>query len=67
VEREAQRRTNDIAMRAARQGMPEDEIMKNQEEIVNTATQQAKQSVKVSFILEEIATKEQLQVGGRSS
>ena len=62
VEREAQRRTNDIAMRAQRQGMAEDEIMKNQEEIVNTATQQAKQSVKVSFILEEIAKKENLQV-----
>jgi trigger factor len=62
VEREAQRRTNDIAMRAQRQGLAEDEIMKNQEEIVNTATQQAKQSVKVSFILEEIAKKENLQV-----
>ncbi|MDB6137972.1 MAG: Trigger factor [Verrucomicrobiaceae bacterium] len=63
VEREAQRRTNDMAMRAAKNGMAQDEIMKHQDEIVNAASQQARQNVKVSFILEEIAKKENLTVG----
>jgi trigger factor len=63
VEREAQRRTNDMAMRAAQNGMQQEEIMKHQDEIVNTATQQARQNVKVSFILSEIAKKENLSVG----
>ena len=63
VEREAQRRTNEMAMRAANNGMAQDEIMKHQEEIVNAASQQARQNVKVSFILGEIAKKENLTVG----
>ena len=63
VEREAQRRTNEMAMRAARNGMEQDEIMKHQDEIVNAASQQARQNVKVSFILEEVAKKENLTVG----
>ncbi|MDB6119921.1 MAG: trigger factor, partial [Verrucomicrobiaceae bacterium] len=63
VEREAQRRTNEMAQRAAKNGMQQDEIMKHQDEIVNAASQQARQNVKVSFILEEIANKENLQVG----
>lgn len=63
VEREAQRRTNDMAMRAAKNGMEQEEIMKHQEEIVNAATQQARQNVKVSFILGEIAKKEGITVG----
>ncbi len=61
VDREAQRRTNDLAIRAARQGMSNEEIMKHQDEIVNSATQQARQSVKVSFILEQVAAKENIQ------
>lgn len=61
VDREAQRRTNDLAIRAARQGMSNEDIMSHQDEIVNNATQQARQSVKVSFILEEVATKENIQ------
>jgi trigger factor len=58
VDREAQRRTNDMAMRAMRQGMDQDALMQHQDEIVNAATQQARQSVKVSFILEEVAKAE---------
>jgi len=65
VEREAQRRTNEMAMRAAKNGMEQDEIMKHQDEIVNAASQQARQNVKVSFILEEIAKKENLTVGNQ--
>ncbi len=62
VEREAQRHANDMAMKAARQGMPEDEILKHQDEILNTASTQARQNVRVSFILEEVAKKENLTV-----
>ncbi len=62
VNREAQRRTNDIAMRAMQQGISQEELVKQQEEILSSATQQAHQSVKVSFILEQIAKKEGLTV-----
>ena len=62
VNREAQRRTNDIAMRAMQQGISQEELVKQQEEILSSATKQAHQSVKVSFILEQIATKEGLTV-----
>lgn len=62
VEREAQNRANDLAMRAARQGMAEDDILKHQDEILNTASQQARQNVRLSFILEQIAQKENLEV-----
>jgi trigger factor len=62
VEREAQNRANDLAMRAARQGMPEEDILKHQDEILNTASQQARQNVRLSFILEQIAQKENLTV-----
>jgi trigger factor len=58
VNREAQRRTNDIAMRAMQQGVPQEELIKQQDEILSSATQQARNSVKVSFILGEVARKE---------
>ncbi len=60
VDREAQRRTNDMAMRAMRQGMDQEALMQHQDEIVSAASQQARQSVKVSFILEEIAKAEEI-------
>ena len=63
VNREAQRRTNDIAMNAMRQGMAQDAIMAAQEQIVSAATQQARQNVKVGFILSEVAKREKLTVG----
>ncbi len=62
VNREAQRRTNDIAMNAMRQGMAQEAIMGAQDQIVSAATQQARQGVKVNFILGEIARKENLPV-----
>jgi trigger factor len=62
VNREAQRRTNDIAMNAMRQGMEQDRIMEVQDQIVSAATQQARQNVKVSFILGEVAKREKLTV-----
>ncbi len=65
VNREAQRRTNEIAMRAMQQGIGEDELVKQQDEILNSATNQARQNVKVSFILEQIAKKEALEVPGQ--
>ncbi len=58
VNREAQRRTNDIAQRAMQQGISQEELMKQQDEILSSATQQARQSVKVTFILEQLARKE---------
>lgn len=65
VNREAQRRTNEIAQRAMQQGIGEEELIKQQDEILNSATNQARQNVKVSFILEQIAKKEQLEVPGQ--
>lgn len=62
VNREAQRRTNDIAMNAMRQGMGQDAIMQAQDQIVSAATQQARQNVKVSFILGEVAKREKISV-----
>ncbi|MCA1964137.1 MAG: trigger factor [Prosthecobacter sp.] len=62
VNREAQRRTNDIAMRALQQGVPQEELIKQQDEILSSATQQARNSVKVSFILSEVAKKENISV-----
>ncbi len=63
VNREAQRRTNDIAMNAMRQGMAQEAIMEAQDQIVSAATQQARQNIKVSFILGEVAKKEKITVG----
>ncbi len=63
VNREAQRRTNDTAMRAMQQGVSQEELLKHQDEILGNATQQARQGVKVRFILEQVAKKEGLVVG----
>jgi len=65
VNRAAQRRTNDIAQRAMRQGVSTDELVNQQEAILNSATQQARQDVKISFILEEVAKAEKLEVEER--
>jgi trigger factor len=62
VNREAQRRTNDIAVNALKQGLPEHSLLEQQDNILNAATQQAKHTVKVSFILSEIAKKEHITV-----
>ncbi len=65
VNREAQRRTNEIAQRAMQQGIGEEELVKQQDDILNSATNQARQNVKVSFILEQVAKKEALEVPGQ--
>ena len=62
VNREAQRRTNDIAMNALRQGMNQENIMAVQDQIVSAATAQARQNVKVRFILSEVAKRERIKV-----
>lgn len=62
VNREAQRRTNEMAIRAMQQGLSQEELLKHQDEILGSATHQARQSIKVSFILEQIAKKESLEV-----
>ncbi len=62
VNREAQRRTNEIANQAVQNGMDNEALMQHQDEILNTATQQARNNVKVSFILEEVAKAENLSV-----
>lgn len=62
VNREAQRRTNDMAMRAMQQGVAQEELVAQQEQILSSAMQQASSSVKVSFILGEVARKESLSV-----
>jgi trigger factor len=62
VNRAAQRRTNEIAQNALRQGVNESELVNQQEAILNTATQQARQNVKISFILSEVARAENLSV-----
>jgi trigger factor len=62
VNRAAQRRTNEIAQNALRQGVNEAELVNQQEAILNTATQQARQNVKISFILSEVAKAENLSV-----
>ncbi|WP_166647200.1 trigger factor [Prosthecobacter fusiformis] len=62
VNREAQRRTNDIASRAMQQGISQEDLLKQQDEILNSATNQARMSVKSEFILGQIAKKEGLTV-----
>lgn len=62
VNREAQRRTNEIASQAMKNGMDNEALIQHQEEILSTATQQARQNVKVSFILEQVAKAEGIQV-----
>ena len=65
INREAQRRTNEMANRALQSGMGSEELMKHQEQIIGAATQQARQSVKVNFILEQVARKEGLEVSAQ--
>lgn len=62
VNQEAQRRTNDIARNAMNQGLNEEALKESEEQIVSAATQQARQNVKVSFILGEVVKKESLTV-----
>ena len=62
VMRETQSRVNDIFSSNTERGVSEDELVEHQEEIIESAGQQAHSSVKTSFILEQIAEKEEVDV-----
>jgi trigger factor len=62
VMRETQSRVNDIFASNTERGVSEDELVEHQEEIIESAGQQAHSSVKTSFILEQIAEKEDIEV-----
>ena len=62
VMRETQSRVNDIFSSNTDRGVSEDELVEHQEEIIESAGQQAQSSVKTSFILEQIAEKEKIDV-----
>jgi trigger factor len=62
VDNEAQRRTNEMTLQAARQGAKNEDILGMQDQILGAAAEQARQNVKTSFILAEVARREKLQV-----
>lgn len=62
VMRETQSRVNDIFNSNTERGVSEEELVEHQEQIIESAGQQANNSVKTSFILEQIADKEKIEV-----
>ena len=62
LQRETQRRVDEIVERGVSQGMENDDIEAQQEQIFATAADQAKASLKTTFLLEQIARKEELAV-----
>ncbi|HAA88712.1 MAG TPA: trigger factor [Verrucomicrobiales bacterium] len=62
VMRETQSRVNDIFASNTERGVSEEELVEHQEKIIESAGQQAHSSVKTSFILEQIAEKEEIEV-----
>jgi len=62
VVRETQSRVNDIFNSNTERGVSEEELVEHQEQIIESAGQQANNSVKTSFILEQIADKEKIEV-----
>ncbi|MEC8690592.1 MAG: trigger factor [Verrucomicrobiota bacterium] len=63
VMRETQSRVNDIFNSNTERGVSEEELVEHQEQIIESAGEQANNSVKTSFILEQIAEKEKIEVG----
>lgn len=59
---ETQRQVNQMVSRSYEQGMSENDVEGNQEDLVKSAETQAKNNVKTMFILDEIAKKEGLTV-----
>lgn len=55
---ETQRQVNQMVSRGYEQGMSEEDITQNQEDLLKSAENQAKNNVKTMFILDEIAEKE---------
>ena len=63
VREETQSRVNSIVEDNAKRGIGDDDIQKHQDEIIESASQQAQISVKASFILQKIAEEEKIEVG----
>ena len=59
---ETQRQVNQLVQRGYEQGMSENDIEENQEDLMKNAETQAKNNVKTMFILDEIAEKEGISV-----
>tara|TARA_R110002096_G_scaffold40688_3_gene110343 strand:+ start:2925 stop:4262 length:1338 start_codon:yes stop_codon:yes gene_type:complete len=59
---ETQRQVNQMVSRGVEQGMSENDIEQNQDDLLKSAESQAKNNVKTMFILEEIAGKEGITV-----
>jgi len=59
---ETQRQVNQMVSRGYEQGMSENDIEQNQEDLLKNAETQAKNNVKTMFILDEIAEKEGINV-----
>lgn len=62
VQSETQNRVNEMVERGQKAGLEDDQIMERQQEIFDAATLQARNNVKTSFILHEIAKKEGIRV-----
>ena len=60
--RETQSRVNDIFTSNTERGVSEEELVEHQDQIIESAGEQANNSVKTSFILEQIADKEKIEV-----
>lgn len=61
VQNETQRQVNDLVMRGHSQGLSEEQIQEQQEDIIKHASMQAQVNVKTGFILEQIAEKEKIE------
>lgn len=59
---ETQRQVNQMVSRGYEQGMTEDDINKNQDELIRSAEEHAKNNVKAMFLLDQIANKEGITV-----
>jgi trigger factor len=59
---ETQNRADEIAADAQSRGMPQEQILSLQDEIIETASRQARLNVKTGFLLDEIAKQENIEV-----
>lgn len=61
LQQATQRRVQEMVNANQERGIPEEEIVEHQDEIMNAANQQAQYDVKTSFILKKIATHESIE------
>jgi trigger factor len=59
---ETQRQVNQMVSRGYEQGMTEEDINKSQDDLIRSAEEQARNNVKVMFLLDQIADKEGIRV-----